>query len=318
MSFPLINPSHQWFDTSSAVLVGGTVEFRSPTTNDLIDTFPTADDADAQTNANDNPFTLDSRGGFTGIYLEDGVKYKIIWKDSGGGTVDTQDDVQTPEEITQVTIGTNLYPTTAAETAVGVTPTFFQFPPLNVKRYGALGDGTTDDFTAIDNARKVSDQAYFNGEPYIVFFPNVAGNTGRYMLGQKIVIDRNGTHWQGEMPVRRAKPVSIAFLASATDTTLIDCTAESPSFENISFEGFSTSDQATKLFELHPKTRLATSSEQSARGLDGVTLYNFEDVDAEFNNCNFQFSTAAVHTYGRGVYFDTCEFFDVIGEGRRK
>ena len=81
MSFPLINPSHQFFDTSGSPLASGTLEFRDPTSNDLIDSFPTAVDADAQTNANTNPLTLDARGGFTGLYLEDGIAYKIILKD---------------------------------------------------------------------------------------------------------------------------------------------------------------------------------------------------------------------------------------------
>jgi len=124
MAFPLINPSHQWVDTSGAPLVSGTMEFRNPTSNALINSYPTADDADAQTNANANPFTLDSRGGFTGIYLEDGVKYKIILKDSLGVTIDTQDDVQCP----------------------GTTP-FVQ-----LRDFATAGDGTTDDATEIQAA----------------------------------------------------------------------------------------------------------------------------------------------------------------------
>jgi len=200
---------------------------------------------------------------------------------------------------------------TAAEIAAGVTPTNLLFPPLNVLRYGAKGDGVTDDFTAIDNARKVSDKAYFGGEDYVVIFPTAAGNTGRYMTSKGFVLDRNGSRWRGEMSTRRVQPTAIAFLASATDTVLMDVTSEAPAFDNLSFEGFSSSGQATVLMELHPKTRLARPSEQSTRGLDGVTLFNFEDVDAEFNNCNFQFSTAAIHTFGRGLYVDTCEFFNV-------
>lgn len=96
MSFPLINPSHQWFDTGGAPLVGGTIEFQNPSTSVKINTYPTADDADAQTNANANPITLDARGGFTGIYLEGGVPYKLIILDSLGAAVDTQDDVLCP------------------------------------------------------------------------------------------------------------------------------------------------------------------------------------------------------------------------------
>ena len=96
MAFPLINPSHQFFDSSGSPLVDGTLEFRDPATNDLINSYPTANDADERTNANANPLTLDARGGFAGIYLEDGVKYKIILKNAAGGTEDTQDDVLSP------------------------------------------------------------------------------------------------------------------------------------------------------------------------------------------------------------------------------
>ena len=117
MSFPLINPYQQFFDSSGAPLASGTIEFRSPTTNDLIDTYPTADDADAQTNANANPLTLNASGAAaTGLYLEDGVKYKVILKDSDGSTVTTQDDVRSPL-YTQASIGAAFYPQTSAESS---------------------------------------------------------------------------------------------------------------------------------------------------------------------------------------------------------
>ena len=97
MSFPLINPFQQFFDSSGSPLVSGTIEFRNPNTNDLINSYPTADDADAQTNANANPLTLDANGAAaSGLYLEDGVIYKIILKNSAGATVTTQDDVRCP------------------------------------------------------------------------------------------------------------------------------------------------------------------------------------------------------------------------------
>lgn len=97
MAFPLINPYQQFFDSSGDPLVSGTIEFRSPSTNNLIDSFPTADDADAQTNANSNPLTLDSSGAAaSGLFLEDGVKYKVILKNSSGTTIATHDDVRCP------------------------------------------------------------------------------------------------------------------------------------------------------------------------------------------------------------------------------
>ncbi len=109
MSFPLINPTPTFTDSSGSPLSSGTIEFREPTTNDLINSYPTADDADAQINANSNPLTLNSRGeAASGLYLEDGVKYKIILKDSSGSTVWTQDDVRCPQftaPVTDITIG---------------------------------------------------------------------------------------------------------------------------------------------------------------------------------------------------------------------
>ena len=98
MSFPYINAYQQFFDSSGSPLASGTIEFRDPTSNDLIDTYPTADDADAQTNANDNPLTLNASGAAaSGLFLEDGVKYKVILKDSSGSTIATHDDVRCPQ-----------------------------------------------------------------------------------------------------------------------------------------------------------------------------------------------------------------------------
>jgi hypothetical protein len=59
---------------------------------------------------------------------------------------------------------------TPAENAVGVIPKNYTHPPLNVLRYGAVGDGVTDDGAAIRNAWMVARQ---QGGGTIVF-PNAA------------------------------------------------------------------------------------------------------------------------------------------------
>ena len=43
----------------------------------------------------------------------------------------------------------NIFKTTAAETAADVTPSDKTYPPGNVLRYGAKGDGTTDDYQTL-------------------------------------------------------------------------------------------------------------------------------------------------------------------------
>jgi len=219
MSFPLINPSHQFFDTSGAPLVSGTIEFQNPTTAAKINTYPTADDADAQTNANSNPLTLDSRGGYTGIYLEDGVKYKFILKDSAGATVDTQDDVLSPIALP--------YQLTAAESAAGVTPANLEYPPGNVLRYGTnSAPGTTDMTTAFDNAILSSSDIYIPAGTYAV---------GAIALGSTFAFKTI----RGDGP-----GVSILQQIAATGNVLAFVTAQSThtvSLRNFSIQGHASS-----------------------------------------------------------------------------
>ncbi len=100
MSFPYINAYQQFFDSSGSPLASGTIEFRDPTSNNLINSYSTADLADAQSTANDNPLTLSATGAATaGLFLEDDVKYKVILKDSLGATVATHDDVRCPGRV---------------------------------------------------------------------------------------------------------------------------------------------------------------------------------------------------------------------------
>ena len=57
--------------------------------------------------------------------------------------------------MTQASIGTLYRPRSAAEIAAGVTPTDYYYDWGDVRRYGAVGDGVTDDTTAIQNAISV-------------------------------------------------------------------------------------------------------------------------------------------------------------------
>jgi hypothetical protein len=80
-------------------------------------------------------------------------------------------------------IGQTLYPQSSGEIAAGVTPTNYQYPVGNVKRYGAVGDSSTNDTTAVQNAINsvgASSEVYFPPGTY-----RVNNLTSNY-FGQKL------------------------------------------------------------------------------------------------------------------------------------
>jgi hypothetical protein len=58
--------------------------------------------------------------------------------------------------LSQAAIGAALYPQTMAERAQGVSPVNYSYPEMNVMRYGATGDGSTDDSPAFQTALSVA------------------------------------------------------------------------------------------------------------------------------------------------------------------
>ena len=82
-------PAVGLFDSSGDPLSGGLVNTYVSGTTDAKNSYPTQDDAAAQTNANANPVVLNARGQAQ-IWL-DGV-YKIVVTDSAGSTIQTVDE----------------------------------------------------------------------------------------------------------------------------------------------------------------------------------------------------------------------------------
>src|SRR6185312_18108 len=112
-----------------------------------------------------NPIPLNSRGEISTaagassqLFLTPNTVYVFTLFDgpNGMGNQIWQASYVNGVQISQATIGSSLYPRTAAEISVGITPTNFVYPSGNVLRYGAAGDGATDDTVAVQSAINVA------------------------------------------------------------------------------------------------------------------------------------------------------------------
>jgi hypothetical protein len=101
----------------------------------------------ARTVAHTNPVVANAAGLFPAIYLDPAYNYRCITQTSAGVAIDDEDNIP-GTSVTADQVGLALYPRTDTEVSAGVTPVNYQYPPGNVRRYGAEGDGTTDDTAA--------------------------------------------------------------------------------------------------------------------------------------------------------------------------
>jgi hypothetical protein len=124
-----------------------------------------------QVTQNNNPIILDSNGA-ANVWLDPGLLYKFVLSpandtDPPTSPIRSVDNVESEitnrtltRFITQVLIGTVLYPQTAAETAASVTVINFFYPPMYVDRYGTNSiPGTTSMTAAFNAAVKVAKYA---------------------------------------------------------------------------------------------------------------------------------------------------------------
>lgn len=114
-----------------------------------------------------------------GIYLDITKSYKFIWFDSQGNQVDVVNNIEGNPYLTSLTGGSDIivsnntislnYPRTASEISAGVTPTNLSYLPGYFRRYGAVGDGTTDDRVAVQNAINSNDSVWgYQGDIYAI------------------------------------------------------------------------------------------------------------------------------------------------------
>ncbi len=148
-STPLILPRQTPVNGSGRPYPSSTVTvYRAGTT-----TLATIYSNSARTVPLSNPLTSNSAGQFPPIYASPDYNVRIVLKTSAGVTLSDDDNIGTTPELTAAAVGAALYPFVDGE--VGVTD--YTYPYGDIRRYGAVGDGLTDDSGAFTNALDSAD-----------------------------------------------------------------------------------------------------------------------------------------------------------------
>lgn len=94
-----------------------------------------------------NPVVANAAGSFEPIFLDQSVSYRVILRDASNVTLFDIDNISSA--LTAEEVGRALYTRSTAEIAAGITPTAYRYVWGDIRRYGAVGDGTTDDTAAV-------------------------------------------------------------------------------------------------------------------------------------------------------------------------
>lgn len=152
-------PSQQALDSSARVRAGAKLHFYLTGTSNPADAYADSD----LTTPIANPLTADSGGVFAQFFLDPDVTYRIVMKDAAGSVIGGPWDPANEKVLTASSVGalvTSDYigttldslKRTQAEIDAGVTPVNYAYPPGDVRRYGAVCDGVTDDSVAVQKA----------------------------------------------------------------------------------------------------------------------------------------------------------------------
>jgi hypothetical protein len=131
--------------------------------------------------ANANPLVLSSAGRLTtSVWVPAGTLMKIVLTDASNNVIPngTIDNIPAFNDF-----GTALFPRNQSEINAGVTPTNYGYQWGDVRRYGAVGDGSTDDTTAFQNALSAN-----SGQTVYVPVPSVY-----YKISTGLTIPTNTT-----------------------------------------------------------------------------------------------------------------------------
>jgi len=282
-----------------------------------------------------NPIILNSRGEIATssgqsaqLYLVPGVTYTFALFDAQGNPIDTPTNIQgIPNDVTIKNLINSDYvtglvnPLTPAEATAGITVSKFLYPTGDVRRYGAVCDGITDDSGAFQQAINVARVA--GG---IVRIPSPANPVLSYSIQNPLNVsiagepNTFGILFQGDAGSSDKPCIVFDHNGHCFDLTGANC---------ITFKDINITTDASNF----PKTCffLARNSSggsaghhvfinvQVIGGFTAATLYNYGSEDDKYFGCRFEntsgTSGAAVAVISSANRYSLISTFQTIATG---
>jgi hypothetical protein len=245
-----------------------------------------------------------SDGRLVPIYLNPATTYRVQLYNAAGTLLEDTDPYVVPGIVnfTSAFIGGVIYPQTPAEAAAGITVgaspgniTNQIYPPGHVFRYGAKGDGTTNDAVAIQAAINQSGNAAIGAAP--AYAPG-----GQFLLGSTGLLLVYGCSLIG------AGMQSTYFLLTGVPpNAAIDAYANSASFSylanfSISVQGSATGAYALRFGNKVQNIRMDHVAGYYSAGASSASAFiNFNGNSSSTDTFSGLFS--AISCYGQGFHY---------------
>jgi hypothetical protein len=210
----------------------------------------------------------------------------------------TMDSGNLPNPLTTVALGYDLstgavqpyYRITAAEISAGVTPTNYQYEPGDIRRYGAVGDGSTSDYAAWVSAALVGGKIIVPENFNSAIASASLSSTGIALLSNTVI--RGAGRDTSKITVTGATACNLFRTLNKQGITLEDVTLRQNGVNTSSVLGqFLYFEQSTAAVAVGGLVRVQNCRFENCKGDSWLGIYNDSTThdlrEVRINNCEF-------------------------------